>query len=98
MFEDVLSRLGVKPINSGVYAGSWIEQPGDEEFESLNPATGQTIARVIGASRKSYELAVESAATTFAKWRLLPPPQRGELVRQIGNALRERKSDLGMLV
>jgi aldehyde dehydrogenase (NAD+) len=98
MFEDELSRLGIKPINSGVYAGKWIEQTGGEEFESLNPATGQTIARVVGASRSSYELAVESAVATFAKWRSAPPPQRGELVRQIGNALRERKSDLGMLV
>ena len=98
MFEDVLSRLGIKPANSGVYAGRWIEQPGGEEMVSLNPATGQPLARVVGANQSSYEAAVESAAAAFKKWRLVPPPQRGEMVRQIGNALREHKSDLGLLV
>jgi aldehyde dehydrogenase (NAD+) len=56
------------------------------------------MARVIGASREAYERAAESAVAAFKRWRLLPPPQRGEIVRQIGMALRERKADLGMLV
>jgi L-aminoadipate-semialdehyde dehydrogenase len=98
MFDDVLSRLRIKPVNSGVYAGRWIEQPGGEELVSLNPATGQPLARVLGANQTGYESAVESAVTAFQNWRLVPPPQRGEIVRQIGNALREQKSDLGMLV
>ena len=98
MFDDVLSRLGIKATNSGIYAGRWIEQPGGEEFVALNPATGQPLARVVGANQSSYEAAVESAAAAFKKWRLVPPPQRGEIVRQIGNALREQKSDLGLLV
>jgi aldehyde dehydrogenase (NAD+) len=98
MFYDVLSRLGIQQVNSGVHAGRWIEQPGGEEFVSLNPATGQPLARAVGANQSSYESAVESAAAAFKKWRLVPPPQRGEIVRQIGNALREKKSDLGLLV
>jgi aldehyde dehydrogenase (NAD+) len=98
MFDDVLSRLGIKPVNSGIYASRWIEQPEGEELVSLNPAMGQALARVTGAGQSSYESAVESAAVTFKKWQLVPPPQRGEIVRQIGNALREAKSDLGMLV
>src|SRR5262249_6496787 len=72
---------------------------------SINPATGQPLGRVISANRidvqqpgESFELAVESVTAAFAKWRLVPPPQRGEIVRQIGNALREAKNDLGMLV
>ncbi len=98
MFDDVLSRLGIKATNSGVYAGRWIEQPGGEECVSLNPATGEPLGRVIGANRASYEVAIESAVAAFQKWRLTPAPQRGEIVRQIGNALREHKNDLGMLV
>ena len=98
MFDDVLVRLGVKQSNSGVYAGRWIEQPGGEEFASVNPANGNPIARVVGASKASYEATIESSRQAFAKWRLIPPPQRGEIVRQIGNALRAQKSDLGMLV
>jgi aldehyde dehydrogenase (NAD+) len=98
MFADVLSRLGLRLANSGVYAGRWIEQPGGEEVVSLNPATGEPIGRVVGANRASYDQAVESAAVAFGRWRLTPPPQRGEIVRQIGDALRQAKNDLGLLV
>src|SRR5688572_2449993 len=98
MSADVFRRLGIQAVNSGVYAGGWIEPPGGEEFFALNPATGQPLARVIGANQATYGRAVESAAETFQKLRLLPAPQRGEIVRQIGNALRAAKADLGMLV
>jgi aldehyde dehydrogenase (NAD+) len=98
MFAEVLERLGIQPVNSGVYAGAWVEKPDGEEFISLNPANGQPIARVVGANKVSYEQVVESSVAAFKSWRLVPPPQRGEVVRQIGNALREAKSDLGMLV
>jgi aldehyde dehydrogenase (NAD+) len=56
------------------------------------------IARVASASAADYERAAESAAQAFLKWRLVPAPQRGEIVRQIGQALREQKDDLGLLV
>jgi aldehyde dehydrogenase (NAD+) len=98
MFDDVLSRLGITAANSGVYAGRWIERPGGEVLASPNPATGETIGRVTGASQADYQRAAESAVAVFKKWRLTPPPQRGEMVRQIGNALREHKKDLGLLV
>jgi aldehyde dehydrogenase (NAD+) len=98
MFDDVLARLGIQPTNSGVYAGKRIEQPGGEELVSLNPATGQPLGRVLGGSKADYERVIQSSVEVFHRWRLMPPPQRGEIVRQIGNALREAKSDLGMLV
>src|SRR5262245_16413360 len=98
MFGDVLSRLGIRPMNSGVYAGGWIERPGGDEFVSLNPTTGEMLGRVIGANPNSTEQVLESAAAAFRKWRVIPPPQRGEIVRQIGNALRQAKNDLGLLV
>src|SRR5262245_31036709 len=98
MFDDLLSRLGIKQVNSGVYAGRWIEQPGGEEWVSLNPATGEQLSVVRGASQKTYDAAIESAVAVFKKWRTTPPTQRGEIVRQIGQALREHKDDLGLLV
>src|SRR5262245_11723351 len=98
MFDDLLSRLGIKQVNSGVYAGRWIEQPGGEEWVSLNPATGEQLSVVRGASQKTYDAAIESAVAVFKKWRTTPPTQRGEIVRQIGQALREHKADLGLLV
>src|ERR1043165_7991464 len=98
MFDDLLARLGIRQTNSGVYAGRWIEQPAGEECVSLNPATGDRLAAVRGGIQKSYDDAAGSAVAAFQKWRTIPPPQRGEIVRQIGQALRDAKSDLGMLV
>jgi aldehyde dehydrogenase (NAD+) len=98
MFDDVLKHLGIAVTNSGAYAGRWIERPAGEELVSINPATGQPLARVVGATKADYDRVIESSVAAFARWRLVPPPQRGEIVRQIGNALREAKSDLGMLV
>jgi aldehyde dehydrogenase (NAD+) len=98
MFHDVLQRLGIQEVNSGVCAGNWIKQPLGGEFESFNPATGKPLARVLAATRADYDQAVESSQRGFETWRTLPPPQRGEIVRQLGLAIRQKKKDLGMLV
>ena len=96
--NDVLSRLGIKEVNSGVDAAGFVEAPGGAEIASTNPATGDVLARVRTAARPDYERAVSAAQKAFQTWRLVPPPQRGEVVRQIGNALRKHKEDLGLLV
>jgi aldehyde dehydrogenase (NAD+) len=98
MFDDLLHRLGLQPVNSGVYAGRWLAQPGGDELVALNPATGQPLARVIAGDAAALDAALDSAQAAFAGWRLVPPPQRGEIVRQIGQALRAAKEDLGLLV
>ena len=98
MFDDVLSRLGIKKTNSGVYCGQWIGSPGGEEIESINPATGEVIARVKTASRGDYDRVVEQSQAAFASWRVLPAPARGEVIRRLGEKLREHKQDLGRLV
>lgn len=98
MFNDLLARLGITETNSGVYAAGWIERPSGEALVSLNPALGEPMARVAAASERDCERAIETAAKAFQTWRLVPAPQRGEIVRQIGQALRECKDDLGLLV
>jgi len=98
MFAELQSRLDLKAVNSAVYAGRWIDHSGGEEIVSLNPATGQPLARFVAAGSESYDLAVTAAVEAFQKWRLTPPPQRGEIVRQIGQSLRATKDDLGLLV
>lgn len=98
MFAEVLSRLGIAEVNSGVFTGEWIVQPGGVEIASINPATGESIARVQTASRGDYEHCVQRAIEAFQRWRLAPPPQRGEVIRQLGEALRRHKRDLGLLV
>jgi aldehyde dehydrogenase (NAD+) len=98
MVTDLLSRLGLSESNSGVCAGEWVPEPGGPEIEARNPATGEVIARVKTASRGDYDHVVEAARRAFLRWRQLPAPQRGEVIRRLGNLLREKKDDLGLLV
>jgi aldehyde dehydrogenase (NAD+) len=93
----VLARLGLSAHNSGVYAGEWVEA-GGETLEIENPATGETIASVTLASPEDYERVVTSSTETFARWRMLPAPRRGEFVRALGDGLRAHREDLGALV
>jgi aldehyde dehydrogenase (NAD+) len=98
MLRELLNRLGLQDVNSGVWCGEWIQQPAGSEIDSINPATSEPIARVLCAACKDYERCVERAQEAFTTWRTMPPPQRGEIVRQLGQALREQKQDLGLLV
>ncbi len=93
----VLAELGLAEHNSGVYAGGWREAHG-RDLESVNPATGEVIATVRRASPEDYEAVVESSVETFVRWRMLPAPERGRYVREIGDALRAHKEALGTLV
>ena len=98
--NDILQQLGITSVNAGVCAGidGWITDANGAELRSINPATGATIATVIQGTTASYDSAVASAQAGFMKWRNLPAPKRGELVRDLGNALREHKEALGELV
>lgn len=98
MTEDLFRRLGLAEVNSGACDASWIEDTGGRELASINPATGEPLGRVVMATAKSYDRVVDRAIDTFATWRTVPPPVRGELVRRIGLALREHKADLGLLI
>ena len=97
MFDDVLRRLGIDRDNSGVFAGEWIV-PSGPTLDSINPSTGEVIASVKTASHEDYVAVVESSTKAFAQWRMLPAPERGAIVRQLGEALRKHKDDLGLLV
>ncbi len=98
MSNDWLGRLGLGEVNSGVQGARSVERPGGPEIVSVDPATGRPIARVVSASAEDYHRVVEDAQEAFRTWRAVPPPVRGEVVRQLGQALRERKADLGLLV
>lgn len=93
-----LKNLGIHPTNLGSSTGlTWLDS-GASYFSSDSPADGQLIAQVQGASEDTYEAIISQASVAFEKWRLVPAPHRGEIVREIGNSLREVKADLGKLV
>ncbi|MEE8331362.1 MAG: aldehyde dehydrogenase family protein, partial [Acidimicrobiia bacterium] len=95
--DEIFSALGLSDTNSGVYAGGWIEGNGGE-LSSVNPTTATDIALVNKGNTDDYDLVVASSQEVFEEWRMVPAPQRGEYVRQIGNALRDNKEALGALV
>lgn len=95
---DLLERLHIEPVNSGVCYGDWIAVPSGAEIESLNPATGEPLAKIQTAGVADYELVMERASEAFLAWRMVPAPKRGEIVREIANELRTHKDDLGALV
>jgi aldehyde dehydrogenase (NAD+) len=97
---SLLDKLQLKDVNPGASSGAdrWIADARAEPLVSNNPATGEPIARVQQASAESYDQVVADAVRAFETWRMTPAPKRGELVRDLGNALRELKEPLGDLV
>ena len=98
MFEALLRSLGIEETSSGVSCGDGKGATGRSTIHSTNPATGEALPGVRTASPEDYERVVERARAAFLSWRLVPAPRRGEVVRQLGDALRARKADLGLLV
>ncbi len=96
--SDILEKLHVETVNSGACYGDWIPAPSGGELVSISPATGELLARVRTAGPSDYEAVMQRASAAFLEWRMIPAPQRGEIVRQIGNELRAHKSELGALV
>ncbi len=97
--NEILTRLGIGAVNPGLCSGaaSWLHGAGPE-LPSVNPATNETLATVTQASAADYDTAVAGAQAGFTAWRMMPAPKRGELIRDLGNALRENKAALGELV
>jgi aldehyde dehydrogenase (NAD+) len=91
-----LKALGIQRSNPGVFCGEWLGS--GKPLPSISPNDGKVLAEVRTATPKEYERAVKRAHTAFHKWQTLPAPKRGEVIRQLGNALRDAKKDFGMLV
>jgi aldehyde dehydrogenase (NAD+) len=94
---QLLAELGIDPVNSGAYDGTWLDTKG-EVLDSVDPATGKVIAAVRQAQKADYERIAQTTVRAFHEWRTWPAPKRGEVVRALGNALREKKDALGRLV
>jgi aldehyde dehydrogenase (NAD+) len=95
---EILERLDIEPLNSGACHGDWIASPSGGQMESINPASGEPLARVKMAGLADYESVMARAGQAFLEWRMVPAPQRGDIVREIALELRAHKADLGALV
>jgi len=96
--KAIFPQLGLsqKSVNAGVFAGTW--GGSGAVLEKYSPIDGSLLGKVRQATPEDYELAVTAAHKAFLAWRDVPAPKRGEVVRQLGNALRELKTELGQLV
>ncbi|MGB6152839.1 MAG: aldehyde dehydrogenase family protein [Pricia sp.] len=95
--DDAFKALGIKEINEGTSTGSKNFGSG-EIIASHSPVDGALIAKVKTTTTEDYDKVMSSATEAFKTWRTMPAPQRGEIVRQFGNKLRELKEPLGKLV
>ncbi|MEM6684408.1 MAG: aldehyde dehydrogenase family protein [Bacteroidota bacterium] len=95
--KEALATLGLKDINEGTSTGSNNFSNG-ELIASYSPVDGELIGKVKSSTKEDYEKVMEAATSAFKTWRTMPAPQRGEIVRQFGEKLREKKEALGKLV
>ena len=97
---DILKKLGIEDNNYGACAGPghWNTTTEEGMIESVNPATGKLIASVYHCSTDDYKSVVQQSLEAFKEWRKVPAPERGQLVRLMGDALRDYKDPLGSLV
>jgi aldehyde dehydrogenase (NAD+) len=97
--SEILNRLHINDINEAFSTGStWASSPAAVVKDIVSPVDGKKIASVKIATPADYNRTVEQAEKAFTTWRTVPAPKRGEIVREIGEALRRNKQDLGKLV
>lgn len=96
--KDFLQELGINQENLGVSTGSNFLKGNGETINSYTPVDGSLIAKSTSASKDDYNKVIETAQQAFVEWRKWPAPKRGEVVRQVGEALRKHKDALGKLV
>ena len=97
---DLLNKLNIEKTNFGACIGGaeWLNTEGGFKNVSYNPATEVNIAEVLECDELHYETVVKAAYSSSLSWRTVPAPVRGQLVREMGNALRDKKDLLGSLV
>ncbi|MCF8257874.1 MAG: aldehyde dehydrogenase family protein [Flavobacteriales bacterium] len=96
--QPVLQQLGLSELNPAASTGLIDQRGSGPSIASYSPVDGELIASVGSCTREDYEAVIAKAHSAFLQWRTWPAPKRGEVVRQVGDALREKKDALGRLV
>lgn len=96
--ERIFADLGLEAVNSGLYDGAWAPATGRRSLAIHSPIDGGLLGDVALADETDYDRLVEKAWTSFKAWSAIPAPQRGAIVREIGDELSKYKESLGLLV
>jgi aldehyde dehydrogenase (NAD+) len=99
--EEILGAFGMKPggtVTGVAYGGAFHDKASGPVVETRDPTSGEILAHVRTASAGDCKRAVTEAHDAFLRWRTVPPPQRGEVVRRLGDGFRARKEDLARLI
>lgn len=95
--QTALSELQISDTELGTAIGvHWLNDAAN--FNSFSPIDGKLISSITETSEENYHFVVTEAKVAFEKWRSLPAPKRGEIVRQFGDALRHKKEHLAILL
>ena len=98
MTHSFLETLDIASTQEGASHGSWLATTSGQTLDVCSPADGEVIGSVRMASAREYEQVVTAAQDAFKKWRLVPAPQRGEVIRLLGEEFRAQKEELGALI
>ncbi len=99
MLEKILKELSLSSINPSTCTGTeWFSPNQENLLTSYSPVDGKKISSVIKADLSCYEKMMEKTEYAKTYWQSLPAPKRGEIIRQIGDQLREKKEILSKLV
>ena len=98
LIREDMKVLGINISNHGSSTGLKSYEGTGDNYDIYSPVDGALIASVTGADKDNYELLIQKAQEAFVEWRKIPAPQRGEVIRQMGDKLREFKEPLGRLV
>ncbi len=98
--KSLLDKLDLREVNTGACCGydGWITESESKELVSYNPTTGEPIASILQATPAAYEMVAAAAQAAFLKWREIPAPKRGLVIRDLANELRRYQEPLGELV
>jgi aldehyde dehydrogenase (NAD+) len=96
---ELLKGLKIQGVNPGAFSGhGWQSVIHEHKLISYSPTNGEKLAEVATCTMNDYEAIMKRAQSAAQEWRKVPAPKRGEIIRQIGQALRDHKDALGSLV
>jgi aldehyde dehydrogenase (NAD+) len=98
MMKTILTQLGLSDQINGISTGNIAWAGKGKAIESISPVDRKTIGTVSLSSREDYDKVINQAQQAFRIWSAIPAPKRGEIIRQVGDALRSNKDALGKLV